>query len=223
MFIKNYEELLNEMEYCIKTIKAYKKDQEFLKENYKSNSPLMEMDYKEYLDRLRELDNHILLHKEKLERLELRKKGYNIKKEIRNKLYQYNSLSAEIKELDNELRRLEEKIGGMKTDVVQGSSDTFPYGLKSFFISGYNLEDTSILSSKKKNLMERKVKAEELQIEIGEFINSIDDSIIRRVFQYRYIDKKEWKDVSEKLGSNDESYSRKIHDRYIEKIFSDEI
>ena len=67
-------------------------------------------------------------------------------------------------------------------------------------------------------LIERKVKCEQLKIKIEEFISNIPDSRTRRVFQYRYIDGLTWQQVSRRIGGYEESYPRKIHDRYLEGL-----
>lgn len=137
-------------------------------------------------------------------------------------LKQYNSLIKEIKELERDIKRLEKLEPKHEIDSVKGSNPHFPYQERNFKISGYNiLEEEKIdnrLARKEDILLRRKCKCEDIKLQIEDFISNIPDSLTRRVFQYRYIGGLEWLQVSRKLGKYDESYSRKIHDRYMERL-----
>lgn len=52
-------------------------------------------------------------------------------------------------------------------------------------------------------------------MQIQYFIANIEDSRTRLVFELRYIEGKSWVYISKQLGSSNESYARKSHDRYI--------
>lgn len=48
------------------------------------------------------------------------------------------------------------------------------------------------------------------------YIQSIDDSLIRQIFQLRYIEGKKWEDVAASLGGNNtENSVKQIHSRYL--------
>lgn len=132
-------------------------------------------------------------------------------------LKQYNDLQEEIKELEKEIKRLQNSK--VEHDKVRGSSNVFPYTERSFTIEGYNIHDVDRLRKRKEILRERKTKCEDMKLQIEEFINTIPDSRTRRVFRYRYIDGLNWLAVARKIGKHDESYPRKIiHDRYLESL-----
>lgn len=132
-------------------------------------------------------------------------------------LKQYNSLTEEIKELEKEIKCLEGKELKVITDKVTGSNDKFPYEKKHFHIEGV-VEDERLVQ-KRNVLLKRKLKCEYMKVEIEEFINTIPDSLTRRVFKYRYIYELSWLQVAFKIDRYDESYPRKmIHDRYLEEI-----
>lgn len=134
----------------------------------------------------------------------------------RKLLKQYGDLQVEIKELEKRIKKIENfKI---EHDKVRGSSNVFPYTERSFTIEGYNIQDVDRVSKIKKLLDNRKNKCEDMKLQIEEFINTIPDSRTRRVFQYRYIDRLEWLPISRKLGKYDESFARKIHDRYLSNL-----
>lgn len=56
-----------------------------------------------------------------------------------------------------------------------------------------------------------------LRHDIEKFIAGIDDSRTRMVFERRYIDGWSWLKISMSMGGTGESYSRNIHDRYLNK------
>lgn len=128
-------------------------------------------------------------------------------------LTQYTDLQAEIKDLEKRIKKLENfKV---EHDKVTGSNSEFPYQPRSFTIEGYNIQDVDRLNTVKSLLVDRKEKCEDMKIEIEKFISTIPDSRTRRVFQYRYIDGLTWQQVSRRIGGYEESYPRKIHDRYL--------
>lgn len=137
-------------------------------------------------------------------------------------LSQYNDLKIEIKELECRIDRLQKKKLKVEKDSVKGSNPHFPYEQKSFVVEGYDYvgADRKELRLKllSKTLKDRLEKCEDLKLQIEQFINSIPDSRTRRVFQYRYIDNMEWLPIAYRIGGYEESYPRKIHERYLEKI-----
>lgn len=134
---------------------------------------------------------------------------------MKRTLRQYNSLIKEIKELDKDIERMKNKTTYEK-DSVTGSNSEFPYQKINFNIEGIVIADTSV---KERILTNRKIKCEELKLDIEKFISEIPDSLTRRVFRYRYIDNLEWLPIARKIGRHNESYPRKIiHDRYLEGL-----
>ena len=55
---------------------------------------------------------------------------------------------------------------------------------------------------------------EELERLYG-FIGTIDDSLTRQVFTYRYVDGLSWHRVAVALGEADEQFPRRLHNRYL--------
>lgn len=140
-------------------------------------------------------------------------------KNLLNILKQYNSLIDEIKELEKEIKKLESQEPKREIDKVTGSNNEFPYQPRSFTIEGYNIYEEDKIYKKKSILYERKIKCEELKLQIEEFISEIPDSLTRRVFRYRYIDGLSWQAIAYRIGKHDESYPRKmIHDKYLEGL-----
>lgn len=137
-------------------------------------------------------------------------------------LKQYNDLLIEIADLEIRIKKTDERKIKVERDKVKGSSPYFPYESRNFNIEGYNYPEADKkeenLNRLNKTLQDRRTRCIELKLQIEEFISSIPDSRTRRVFQYRYYDGLEWLPISRKFGKYDESYSRKIHERYLEKL-----
>jgi len=131
-------------------------------------------------------------------------------------LKQYNDLQEEIKDLKKKIDKLSDfKI---ERDKVTGSDSEFPYIKRSFTIEGYNIQNLDRLNELKELLIDRKIKCEELKLQIEKFISNIPDSRTRRIFQYRYIDGLTWLQIAMRMNKVHESYPRKIHDRYLEGL-----
>ena len=128
----------------------------------------------------------------------------------KEQLGQYKCLCLEIKELENRLNNLKSQE---VTDKVIASDSDFPYNQYELKIKGY--EDDKYIEKIRARLIRRIRRCKKLRIEIEDFIEGIEDSRIRLIFELRYIHGKSWVYISNKLGSSDESYARKSHDRYI--------
>ena len=47
------------------------------------------------------------------------------------------------------------------------------------------------------------------------FIDDIDDSLMRQIMIYRYVDGRSWQSVARKIGEVDEQYPRRMHNRFL--------
>jgi len=128
----------------------------------------------------------------------------------KEQLGQYKCLCLEIKELENRLNNLKRQE---VSDKVIASASDFPYNQYQLKIQGY--EDDKYIEKIRARLIRRIRKCKKLRLEIEEFIEGIEDSRTRLVFQLRYIEGWSWQRISLKLGSHDESCSRKIHERFL--------
>lgn len=130
----------------------------------------------------------------------------------KEQLGQYKCLCLEIKELENRLNNLKTQE---VTDKVLASASDFPYNQYELKIKGY--EDDKYIEKIRARLIRRIRRCKKLRLEIEEFIEGIEDSRTRLVFQLRYIECKSWVHISRQLGSTNESYARMIHNRYFKK------
>lgn len=132
----------------------------------------------------------------------------------KKELLQYRYLLIEIKELENKIKNYEGKI---VTDKVQSSQRKFPYTQYELKIQG--VEGSLYIKKLREKLFYRIEKCKKLKVDIENFINNIEDSRTRLVFQLRYVEGRSWVYISRQLGSSNESYARMIHNRCLERKY----
>ena len=129
----------------------------------------------------------------------------------KDKLVQYCDLKVEIENLEKRIDRIR-KQSEMVADVVQN-------GYKGrAVIRGVDIIRKQKLDKLNNILNERYDKLLQTQIEIEEFISSIENSKLRQIFEFRYIDNFSWIQIQTILKYKHEETARKKHDRYIEKL-----
>lgn len=115
-------------------------------------------------------------------------------------LEQLCDLRKEIAELEYKIARLSSRGSRIVSDKVQASSKDFPYVQTTVKIEGYDYvgdqKSRKQLRKKRILLQQRKEQAEALELRITQYINSISDSGIRRMIDYKYIEGCTW----EKIG-----------------------
>lgn len=132
----------------------------------------------------------------------LQKRGDCMKKTV---LEQYIELKNEINEINTRIQKLQTKLkkinaeGNVK-DAVKGGSG----GRQSYHIEGFPVaEEDEVKYLIKKNLRileERKAKVAELIVDVESYINTIDDSRMRRMITHRYINNLPWWKVAQQMG-----------------------
>lgn len=137
-------------------------------------------------------------------------------------LVQYCDLQEEVKDLRHRIRKLEDEISHLAvvSDSVTGTREDGTIG--HIKITGYPFPEESrkqgLLRRRKAALEEKEEELLELLSDVEEYINSIDDSRIRRIFRYRYVDNMSWVQVAVQMGRKHTADScRMAHDRYIEE------
>ena len=115
-------------------------------------------------------------------------------------LEQLCDLRKEIAELEYKIAMLSRRGSSIVSDKVQASSKDFPYVQTTVKIEGYDYvgdqKSRKQLRKKRILLQQRKEQAEALELRITQYINSISDSGIRRMIDYKYIEGYTW----EKIG-----------------------
>lgn len=140
----------------------------------------------------------------------------------KNILVQYCDIQEEVKDLRRRIRKLEDEISHLTvvSDSVTGTREDGTIG--HIKITGYPFPEESrkqvLLRRRKAALEEKEDELLELLSDVEEYINSIDDSRIRRIFRYRYVDNMSWVQVAIQMGGKHTADScRMAHDRYIEE------
>lgn len=141
-------------------------------------------------------------------------------------LAQYHDLQEEAKDLRRRIKKLEEEIakikneGTVKDTVTRGKKGKKPLGRVT--IEGVPYPE---YSRKKTRLFLYKAQLESAEMELLEiasetekYIQSIEDSRIRRIIRLRYIDNLTWTQVAHKIGGMATADSvRMEHNRYLKQ------
>lgn len=144
-----------------------------------------------------------------------------VSKEI---LIQYADLQEEVKELRGQIDNLERQIEkiekeGCVKDSVKGGLG----GIQHFVVEGFPVpaieRKTSMLRNRQQMLNNREMRLLETLNEVEEFIDTVNDSYIRRIITARVIDGLTWQKVAEKMGKNSTEESiKKTFYRFLDKI-----
>lgn len=130
---------------------------------------------------------------------------------MKEKLIQYCDLQKEIEKLEERIDKIRQQ-SDLIADVVQN-------GFKGhMLIRGIDYTRIHKLDKLEAVLQERYDKLLDMQIEIEEWINTIDRSDIRQIIEYRYIDNMNWYQIQIAMKYESESTARVKHDRFLEKI-----
>lgn len=141
-------------------------------------------------------------------------------------LVQYTDLQEEIKDIRRRAERVRnqmERLGtrGTVIDAVKGTRQDGTFGcirIEGFPYADYEKRRKSLQSYLLK-LEEMEERLLELTNKAEEYINSIEDSRMRRIVQYRIMDGLSWHEVADRMGGKATSEGcRKYFDRFFEKF-----
>lgn len=135
-----------------------------------------------------------------------------MKKEL---LKQYRFCKKRIAELDEEIDRL--KRQNTVQDTVHGSQKDFPYIMRTRTVCG--CPDICDGDSELNRLYKERSECKRIVKEVSAFVNSIEDSIIRRALSMRYMDGSappKWDKIAMKIGGGNTAEGiRKAISRFI--------
>lgn len=106
-----------------------------------------------------------------------------------------------IKELEEDLQKLKKRE--VVQDKVRGSNPDFPYQAQSFSLNGM-VEiylDEEELKKEREILKERKRRAEQIKIEVEEWMNIIPLRM-QRIIRYKIFERASWEEVANRMGGN---------------------
>lgn len=134
----------------------------------------------------------------------------------------YIHSQKEIEELKKRISRVEEQMikienQGTVIDTVTGGIG----GIQHFKIEGVQSEKLSklriALMGYQENLLKREIKAMQIVNDIELFISEIDDALMRRIIDLRFIERLSWQEVADRIGGNTEDSVRMQFERFIQK------
>ena len=140
-------------------------------------------------------------------------------------LVQYTDLQEEIRDIRRRAERARGQMERMETegtvlDAVKGTRQDGTFGsirIEGFPYADYEKRRRSLQSYLLK-LEEMEEKLLELTNQAEEYINSIEDSRMRRIVQYRIMDRLSWYEVADKMGGKATSDScKKYFERFLKK------
>lgn len=144
--------------------------------------------------------------------------------EIKEALTQYCDVQQEIKDIQDKINDLEKHIGKMeekgymvKDSVVGGEG-----GIQHFPIEGCPWPEyakkRTLLITRRQQLQDRELKLLELTNRVEEYINQIEDSRMRRMITYRFLDNLTWVQVAYRMGKHHtEESCRKAVERFLQE------
>lgn len=118
-------------------------------------------------------------------------------------LKQYSSICSEILEIKTAINE------NTVHDTVRGSDSTFPYVTHAMSVSGVpEAQDNTRARARLRNLEIQKGNIER-------FIDGIEDSLTRRIFELRFLKGWSWVKIAIKTGNNTSSSVKMICYRYM--------
>jgi hypothetical protein len=130
-------------------------------------------------------------------------------------LSQIEDLNKEVEDIKKRLKRLALKPDEVVRDSVSGSSATFPYIKHSCVVEGI---DTNKYKNIKKYKRILKQKEEKLQKKINQLeyeLNYIEDSDLRKIIRYKYVDCMNWVQIMFEMRYKSESKARMKLKRFL--------
>ena len=129
---------------------------------------------------------------------------------------QINYMRKEIKYYEEKVRRLKSLKQDIVIDSVQASSKEFPYTRHTAIIEG--ISTNKGLKKYSKMLDSYQKRLEKLLINLTYEINHIQDSEMRLLIQYRYIDNYSFAKIQVKMEYPSEDIPRKKLERFLKKF-----
>lgn len=131
----------------------------------------------------------------------------------KRRLEQYSSIKAEITELK---AKIKEREKSQLTDTVTGSSPEYPFTKHTVTIKGVDYGDDFLTQ----RLEEKIFLLDEECAYIEKWLDTVEDSLIRRIVRWKYIEGKTWQQVAFRIGKHDEQYPRKKIDKFLKETKS---
>lgn len=138
------------------------------------------------------------------------------KKDLEN----LRGLPADISQRKRQIERLEKEIAAAPNviDCVQGSSAAPAFALHAIQINGYDVGREHRKDRLLMVLHSRQAQCELLQAEAIQFIESIDDAMLRAAVRGYYVEGLTWNQIADEIPNATEDSIRMIVKRFLEKF-----
>ncbi len=119
----------------------------------------------------------------------------------KNILNEYIDACELVKETEHEINKIKRKKKTIVMDHVKGSNPDYPYQARNFHMAGgiFTYADDKQLRLWEHVLVQRKTKAEEVKINVEEFMNTIPMRM-QRIIKYKYFEGLSWEQVADRIG-----------------------
>lgn len=134
-------------------------------------------------------------------------------------LNDYIDACENIKDTEEEIRKLKRKRKTVVQTNVSGSNPEFPYEKRRFTIKGtqFTYRDDAQLRFYENILEERKQKAEEIKTQVEQWLNTIPNRM-QRIIRYKIFEGMTWEQVADRIGRKATGESvKKEYQRFLEE------
>ncbi len=134
-------------------------------------------------------------------------------------LEQYEDACALVRETEQDIAKLRRRRETIHTSSVKGSQPDFPYIGAHFKVQGtaYTYNDDKRMREEERILEERKAKAEEIKLQVEQWMLGIPLRM-QRIIRYKYFEGKSWEKVARLMGRKTTGESiKKEYQRFMKK------
>lgn len=135
-------------------------------------------------------------------------------------LQEYIDACELVKDIEAEIQKLNRKKKTVIQTNVKGSMHKFPYVEQHFKVQGttFTVKDDSRLRYEEKLLEQQKAKAEQVKLQVEEWMLTIP-SRMQRIIRYRYLEGMSWGQVAIKMGRKASADSVRMElERFLKEI-----
>lgn len=133
----------------------------------------------------------------------------------KEELSKLQKIIAEIKQIKQELESIEPEYA---IDSVLGSSINFPYTQHNIKIEGYDIKSYGHKVQRIQNRLKHKmVELVEEKDRLTEYIYGLDNSDLRQILTYRYINGLSWEQIGKKMEYASITVRSK-HDKFLKSV-----
>ncbi len=137
----------------------------------------------------------------------------------KEELSQLRYLHKEIELLKQQIADAEKNMAEYSaSDVVTGSNPVWPYQKRSFHIEGIAVPEYEKKLKRLKRKLQRRInELMDMREELEEYIDTVQDSLIRQILILRYVNGLSWQQVAASIGGGNTADSvRMIHNRFLQ-------